>query len=151
MYPDPRVAAFVDEHFVPVRVHVRDQSEAFKTLGNRYNAHWTPATLVLDAAGVERFRTEGFLPAEDFLPQLMLGLGHAAFAAGDFTGAERWFQQVVDKHPTSDEAAEGLYWSGVSRYKGRNDPGALADLGVAFTRRYQDTPWAKKASVWRKA
>jgi hypothetical protein len=33
----------------------------------------------VDAGGEERFRIEGFLPADDFLSQLMLGAAQAAF------------------------------------------------------------------------
>ena len=151
MYPDAAVAGFIEQQFVPVRVHVREQGGAFKQLGARYGVQWTPTTLVLDPDGVERYRVEGFLPADEFLPQLMLGLGHAAFAADQFDDAGRWFQQVLDTYPTSDAAAEALYWTGVSRYKANNDASALAETARQFTERYQNSPWAKKASVWRRA
>ena len=41
-----------------------------------------------------------------------------------------------------------MYWAGVSRYKGSNDASALQETTRAFSKRYQDTAWAKKASVW---
>ena len=44
---------------------------------------------------------------------------------------------------------EALYWAGVSRYKGTNDPTALKDTARAFTERYQESSWAKKSSVWK--
>lgn len=47
-------------------------------------------------------------------------------------------------------APEALYWAGVSRYKATNDAAALAGTADAFARRYQDSVWAKKASVWKK-
>jgi len=37
-----------------------------------------------------------------------------------------------------------------SRYKATNDAAALAGTAEAFSRRYQDSVWAKKASVWKK-
>ncbi len=148
MYPDERVSRLVDDSFVPVRVHVRDQSNEFKQLGAKYGVQWTPTLLVLDAAGEERYRIEGFLPADDLLPQLSLGLAQASFAQGDYAGAEHLFRQVVDTYPQSDAAAEALYWAGVSRYKASNDAGALAETARQFRERYRHTPWAKKASVW---
>lgn len=148
MYPDPRVAEFVENNFIPIRVHAREQREAFKQLGERYSAQWTPTILVLDTKGEERHRIEGFLPTEDFLPQLILGLGHAAFAESNFADAETRFNQVVEQYPDSDAAAEALYWKGVSRYKATGDASALEATATAFSQRYRDTPWAKKASVW---
>ncbi len=62
---------------------------------------------------------------------------------------ERWFKQVVDSYPDTESAAEALYWTGVSRYKGSNDAAALGETARAFSERYQDSSWAKKASVWR--
>jgi thioredoxin-related protein len=150
VYPDPRVAELIDKYFVPIRVHARDQRDEFMRLGERFGAQWTPTTLILDNKGEERHRIEGFLPADDFAPQLLLGLGHAAFAEGKFTDAEARFTDVVEKYPNADAAAEAQYWKGVSRYKSTGDGSALAATAQAFAERYRDTPWAKKASVWSK-
>ena len=148
MYPDPRVVRFIQEHFVPVRVHAREQRDEFKRLGAKYGAQWTPTTLVIDPQGEERHRVEGYLPAEELIPQLMLGLGHSAFVRGSFDEAERWFKQVLESHGQADAAAEALYWAGVSRYKATNDAAALAETARQFKERFRDTSWAKKASVW---
>ena len=148
MYSDASVIDFIDNHFVPVRVHVRDQADEFKRLGARYNAQWTPTILLIDAQGEERHRIEGFLPVPDFLAQLALGLAHSAFARSDFAEAERWFRHVVERYPDADAAAEALYWAGVSRYKASGDAAALRETGQQFQTRYQNTSWAKKASVW---
>ena len=148
MYPDERVARFITENFVPARVHVREQAADFQRFGQRYNAQWTPTVLVIDPNGEERHRVEGFLPADDLLAQLTLGLGHSAFARQDWKEAERRYREVVDRFPNSDAAPEAQYWAGVARYKATNDPSALGETARAFTRRYQDSTWAKKASVW---
>lgn len=100
------------------------------------------------AGGEERHRIEGFLPVEDFLAQLTLGLGHSAFGRGDFSDAERSFRQVVERHPATEASPEALYWAGVARYKATNDAAALRDTAEQFRSRYQGTSWAKKASVW---
>ena len=133
---------------MPVRVHAKEHAEAFRTLGDRYDAHWTPTTLVLDADGEERHRVEGFLPEEDFLAQLALGVAKAAFSRGQFAEAEEDFRQVPARHPDTDAAAEAQYWAGVARYKATGDAKALADTARSFRERYAGTSWAKKASVW---
>ncbi len=140
--------SFVLEHFVPVRVHVRDQAAEYRRLAEVYDQHWTPTILLLDPEGEERYRIEGFLPVDDLMPQLLLGLGHAAFGVSKFAEAEGRFGEVLDRYPNSDVAAEALYWKGVSRYKATDDASALTATAREFSQRYRGTPWAKKASVW---
>ena len=149
MYPDERVARLITENFIPARLHVKDQAADFQRYGERYNAQWTPTVLFLDPDGVERHRIEGFLPNDDFLGQLMLGLGQLAFKRGDFSAAGRWFRKVVDTLPNSDAAPEAQYWAGVSEYKGTGNGAALGATAKAFSERYQDSTWAKKASIWK--
>jgi hypothetical protein len=149
VYPDDRVARFIEDHFVPVRVHVRDQPQDFQRLGGRFNAHWTPTTLLLEPDGTERHRIEGFLPTEDFLAQLILGVGRAAFARQEWEKAERYFREVVDRFPNATAAAEAMYWAGVARYKRTNDVNALRETAESFGTRYQDSEWAKRASIWQ--
>ncbi len=148
MYSNPQVVECIKTHFVPVRVHVREQHEEFQRLGARFSAQWTPTILVIDADGVVRHRIDGFLPAEDFLTQLILGLGHAAFAAGQFATAEERFRDVVDQHGFADAAPEALYWAGVARYKAGGDATVLKETADAFEK-YPESAWAKKASVWK--
>ena len=149
MYPDTRVARFVTENFVPVRLHVRDQAAAFKQASERFQAPWTPTILVLDADGSERHRIEGFLDADDFLAQLMLGLARHAFERQRWAEAERRFGEVLSEFPNTEAAPEAQYWKGVARYKGSSDGAALAETAQAFSERYADSVWAKKASVWK--
>lgn len=144
MYPDPKVATFITENFVPARAHVKEQPEAFE----RFGAQWTPTTLILDPSGTERHRFEGYLPAPDFLAQLRLGLAHAARARSDWGDAEHRYRELADDSSAGDVAPEAQYWAGVSKYKGTGDAGALAETAERFKTRYSESPWAKKASVW---
>jgi hypothetical protein len=123
---------------------VKDQGEAFQ----RFGAQWTPTVLILDPGGQERHRIEGFLPADDFLGQLMLGKAQVAFSSGRFDESEQAYRKIVDELPDTESAAEALYWAGVSKYKGSNDAGALKATADAFKNRYSGTSWAKKASIW---
>jgi len=140
----------VTESFIPARINVRQQPDDWARYGERYGVQWTPTTLIVDPSGEERHRIEGFLPVEEFLTQLALGLAKSAFARQQFAEADRRFRDVVEHFPNSEAAAEALYWSGVSRYKATNDAAALGQTAEAFTQRYQGSTWAKKASVWRK-
>ena len=138
----------MNENFIPARVHVKDDADAFKRYGEQYNAHWTPTVLELDPSGEELYRVEGFLPVDDFLAQLMLGRAHMDFKQGKLTDAQKRFGEIVETLPNSDAAAEALYWAGVSRYKATQDAAALKETAKAFTQRYKESSWAKKSSVW---
>ena len=142
------MVGFVNENFIPARVHVKEDADAFRRFGDKYNAQWTPTILELDSDGVEHHRIEGFLPVDDLLAQLMLGRARIAFDAQQWAEAERRFREIVDTLPNTDAAPEALYWAGVTPYKATGDPESLKATGRAFRERYQDTPWAKKASVW---
>ena len=149
MYPDPRVTRFITENFSAVRVHVKEDAEAWRTVGLELGVQWTPTVLVVGSDGKEYHRIEGFLPPDDFLAQLMIGLAKMDFAGGRYAEAERRYRDVLEQLPETESAAEAQYWTGVSRYKGSNDASALTDTATAFANRYQNTSWAKKASVWR--
>jgi TolA-binding protein len=125
-------------------VHIRENPKGFE----RFGAQWTPTMIIAEPDGTERFRFEGYLPPEDYMANLALGLAKAAFARSDWEQAEHGFRTVLDRHPESDVAPEAQYWAGVSRYKATNDAAALGDTARAFKERYQDSSWAKKASVW---
>jgi len=142
------VVQFVEDNFIPVRVHVKEHAFEYKRLANRFAAHWTPTILVLDPDGEERHRIEGFLPMGDFLSQLKLGLAKVAFALGQFADAEKAYQEILEQHPNTDAAPEAQYWAGVSRYKASGDSGALKETARLFAERYKESTWAKKASVW---
>ena len=139
---------FVNENFIPARVHVKDDADAFKRYGELYNAHWTPTVLELAPNGEEFSRLEGFLPLDDFLAQLELGRAHMDFKQGNWADAEKRFHEIADELPNTDAAPEAMYWEGVSRYKASHDAAALKATAKAFTQRYKDSSWAKKASIW---
>lgn len=62
--------------------------------------------------------------------------------------AERWFGSTLESYPNTDAAPEALYWRGVARYSETHDPKELKELGHEFRQRYQQTGWAKRASIW---
>ena len=127
---------------------MREQADEFKRLGERFGVQWTPAILELDSDGQERHRVEGFLPKDDLLAQLMLGLGHEAFELKDWPKAERLFHEVLERDREGDAAPEALYWEGVARYKATKNSGALKETHRALTERFAGTAWTKRASVW---
>jgi hypothetical protein len=139
------VARFITERFVPFRSHVKDKDNVFQ----RFGAEWTPTVIIADPDGTERHRFEGFLPKPDLLAQLRLGLAHAARARHDYAAAEKNYRELAAADVAEDIAAEAQYWAGVSRYKATDDPSALTETANVFREKFTNTPWAKKASVWK--
>ena len=92
--PTSGVVRLVTTEFVPIRVHVRDPDGLYARVSERLNVHWTPTVLVLDETGVERHRIEGFIPTDDFLAQLKLGLAKSSLQRGAFDDAERRFREI---------------------------------------------------------
>ncbi len=138
------MATYFASYLIPVKVHIKEQPAVF----DRFGVQWTPTLVLFDPQGNEVYRFEGFLPPEDFLAQLELGRAKAAFKRGDFAGAESMFREIVDRYPNTTAAADALYWAGVSRYKATGNAQALKNTAAQFKMRYQDSDWAKKASVW---
>lgn len=114
----------------------------------RFHASWTPTQLILEPEGTERYRIEGFLPVDDFLAQLELGLGRFLFEHQDYAGAERRFHSVCDGHPKAGAAPEACYWAGVAAYKANQAPQPLRDTAQLLRQRYPESEWTRKASVW---
>jgi hypothetical protein len=126
-----------------VKIHIKEQPKTFE----RFGAQWTPTLLLADSDGTERHRFEGYLPPDDFLAQLRLGLAHAARARSDWAGAEKRYRELASDPKAGEVGPEALYWAGVSRYK-TGDQNALAETARLFKEKFPDSNWAKKASVW---
>ena len=148
MYSDDAVIRIVEDRFVPARVHVKEEADEYRRLGKLYGVQWTPTILLVAPDGTERHRIEGFLPKDEFIPQLNLGLAKIAFSSQRFEDAARLFADVAQADPASDAAPEALYWAGVARYKATGDATALREIARQIATRYTDSSWAKKASVW---
>lgn len=114
----------------------------------RFDVRWTPTVVVIGPGGKEGRRIEGYLPADELLGQIGLGLGFLAVERKDWGAARAEFERVLHDYPDTSAAPEAMYWAGVAKYSGTHDASALKDLGREFKKRYTDTSWAKRASVW---
>ena len=102
----------------------------------------------MDSDGTERLRIEGYLSREEFRAHLEMGLARIAFMRKQWDEAESSYAQIVERYPDSKVAPEGVYWTGVSRYKRTNDHNALGEVPEQMNEKYPDSVWALKASVW---
>lgn len=135
----------LNETFIPVQLQTGEHPKAVE----QFNVNWTPTQVILDSNGRERYRIEGFLPTEDFLGQVGLGLARMAFENRDFSAAEKQFNAVCLEYARAGVAPEACYWAGVSAYKATNNAERLRDTQRLLAERYPESEWARKASVWK--
>jgi hypothetical protein len=143
-YPNPKVVEFVEKNLIGVKVLINSQP-----LPKKFRVQWTPTLLLLDAEGEEHNRTVGFLPPEELLPSLMLGIGKSHFDHDEFTQAEDTFQKLLSEYPKSDSSAEAAYYLGVSRYKRTHNADELKQTIQHLQRDFPQSEWVKRASVYQ--
>lgn len=139
-YPNPEVASFIEERFVPVKLHVVEHEAALEP----YAVPWTPGLFVLDAGGRQHRRLIGFHEPDDFIAELALGWTVAAIEEGDYAEADGRVKVALERtRHDRERCAEAHYWQAVVTYKLTND-GLLAGWGKLVAK-FPDTQWAKKA------
>lgn len=146
VYAEEDVARFINECFVPIKVSLREHPESF----GQFNVEWTPTIIIPDQNGKERHRMVGFLPKEDFLAQLQLGIAKVAFSTRKYEEARKGFAAVGRLHEGTSAAPEGIFWAGVSAYRGTGKNAPLAQTAGELRAKYPESDWAKKASVYIK-
>lgn len=114
----------------------------------RYKVEWTPTFILADEYGVELERWVGYLPPDDFISQIHLSEGLAAFHRKRFKDAEGSFEWIIDNQPDSECAPQARYYMGVALYKETGDASHLARTWESMSRRYHGNYWTKKASAW---
>lgn len=128
---------------MPVKVHIKEQQPTF----DRFGVQWTPVLLALDPQAHEQHRWEGYLPPDEFLGQLEVALAKVEFGRKRWAEAERLFRKIAQDRSATDLAPLAVYYAGVSRYKG-GDQAALAETGRELRKRWPQSAWATKSSVW---
>ncbi len=142
-YPDPRVAGFIERHFIPVKLRVKESRD----LVAQYLVSWTPNVVLGDDHGRVHDRVEGYLPPEDFLARLALGVGRSMLNSKRFAEAAERFEEVAQRHQGSDAGAEALYWLGVARYKQAHDPSQLRPSWQRLAGEYPNSTWTRRTQI----
>ena len=104
--------------------------------------------MILDDSGKERFRIDGYLPREEFVANLEMGLAHVAFMKKQWADAESRYTAIIERHPSSGVVPEAMYWAAVSHYKKTNDHTVLARLSEELAQKFPDNIWTEKALPW---
>jgi thioredoxin-related protein len=146
-YRQAPVADLVNQHFVPLKLDVKEPKGESRELLRMAKPLFTPLLLFLDANGTEVRRFTGYLPPVEFLGELQFVLGGVDLLHTRFKEAYTRFRAIAEQYPKSHVAPEALYWAGVAAYR-LNNRGldALIPEWAELRARYQESTWWTRAS-----
>jgi len=143
-YPNKKVIEFINSTIIPLRVSFDSQP-----LAADYNIKWTPTLIIVDSTGKEHHRTVGFMPPEELVASLMLGMAKTDFDAERFEPALKNLEQLLKDYPKSDAAPEALFMRGVCQYKSTHNPAPLKAAYEKLHEVYPTSEWTKRAYPYR--
>lgn len=147
-YPDPTVAAELEQHFSPLKIDMLARHPDFKEASGATKVIWAPTMIFTDAKGRELRRWVGWLPPEHFRAELAFVRATAEFQNVKFEGARDGFARVVEEFPTAPLKPEALYWLGIAGFlAGGKDFAHLSEVWGRLARDHSDTQWGIHASV----
>lgn len=142
-----QVITAIERETVPVMAGV----EAHKELCEKYRVEWTPAFVLCDCDGNELERWEGYLPKDDFIPQLLMSKGLAAFHLQRFDEAVREFEMLIEEHPASELIPQAEYYMGAASFKLTGETDRLSEACRDLIMTHPESPWTKRCSIWGRA
>jgi hypothetical protein len=145
-YSDEKVQKFLEEQFIPLRsLCIWEKPTG---LMERFGIKWTPTFLVLDTEGKEHHRFLGYVPSDDLLAHLGLGMGKILFDTDRMEEAIAQLQTVVQRHPDAGATPEAVFLLGVAGYKHTHDAKELRKAYETLKARYPQSEWARRADPY---
>jgi TolA-binding protein len=139
-YPQEKIEAFVDAHFVPCRLESGKHVELARRLGVR----WLPGTVVLDADERPAHAQIGFLSPDDLIVELSFARAIQAMGEKRYDDAHALFAEVAAR-AGHERAPEAYFWWGISRYRHSKDfSSAVREPWSAIVERWPGSEWARK-------
>jgi len=143
-YPDEKVIDFLGEYVVACRV-----PSSSEPLSSEYGIKWTPTLVLLDGEGREHHRTIGFIPPEELVPTLFLGIAKAHFNRDEYDDALKALGRILEDYPRCDEAPEAIYMQGICLYKSTRNAGRLREAYDRLLSEFPSSAWFKRAYPYR--
>ena len=139
-----RVIDIISREAVALKFNV----EEFKDLATEHRIDWTPTFILADEMGRELERWVGYLPPQEFIEQMILSKGLAAFHLERLEEAVSEFEELVADYPGSKYVPEAEYYLGAASYKQTGTTDVFGDACEILTRTHPDNIWTKKCSIW---
>jgi thioredoxin-related protein len=142
-FPALEVSNFITDRMIPLRAEL-----GARTLASDFRVVWTPTLIVLDFYGKEHQRTVGFIPPDEMVASLLLGIGKVGFENDQFNEAVIQFNTLLNGYPKSASAPEAVYLRGVARYKSSHAVGALKETYQQLLSAYPESAWTRRAEPY---
>ncbi len=139
-YPDPNVIDFISSNMIALRVPTDN-----KRLAIKFNITWTPTLVIFDSRGREHRRTVGFLPPEELIPSLLLGIAQSHFELERFAESLKYLDHLLMDYPDSKVAPEAIYLKGACSYKDTHNPGLLKEAYKELSAVFPQSEWTQRA------
>lgn len=143
-YPKSEVAEFLNKTVIPVRV-----ASDTKPLADDFSLKWTPMLVSIDWNGKEHQRTIGFLPPEEIIPSVLLGIAKTHFDLDQFGEAMSALDKILSDYGRSGAAPEAVFLKGVCGYKSTHNPTPLKEAYERLQATYPESEWTKRALPYR--
>jgi hypothetical protein len=138
-----KVAALLNENFVPVQVDI----ESVSKLADEFQALRTPHLNVLDRNQKRVYWVEGWLPPSEFVAMLGVARGHYFLRGKKYSDAELIFKSVFEHHPRSHFAKVALHYWSVSRRLNSHEVDKLREDWIMMQRFYPHSRWTLRANI----
>lgn len=142
-YPDERIANYLADHFVSARLDISDAA-AMRAAGRQFRTPWTPTSVFFDHNQNEVRRSIGYLPAADFLGELMLARAQVALLHGQYDQAATLSRAAATDLPDTGAAPEALFWAGIAAFRHSGDKADLLRTWTELQQRYPGSTWAQR-------
>ncbi len=142
-YPKQNVIDMLEKHVIPVRTPFDGD------VAKEFEAKWTPFLLFLDTNKKGHHTVVGFLPPEELIPAIFVGVGKTFFDAGELDRAMGALDNVIKNHPSSHAAPEAVYFRGVCEYKKTHSAEPLKQVYEKLQAEYPANEWATRADPYR--
>jgi hypothetical protein len=143
-YPQPFVGEIIERDGVPVQID--NSQDANKALLDGMHHIWTPDVRIMDAAGSELYRWDGYLPPTEFAARALAGFAQAYLRTRNYAHAEELCIDLLRRFPTSRAAAEAQYYLGVTRYRADPESNELLHQWSILRSKYPDSEYRLKQS-----
>ena len=143
-YPQAAVADAITRYGIPVQFD--NSNPQNQKLLHSIHHIWTPDWRVFDYNGSELYRSDGFLPPDEFTPRVLCGYAMAYLRLKRFDDAEKIYVDVLTRFSTSYAAPEALYYLGVTRYRRNPDGDDLLTQWANLRARYPMSEYRVKQS-----
>ena len=138
-YPNDKVAAYVQDNVIPLRIGHEQQPFA-----EQFKVKWTPRLFILDANGNPDHDVIGFLPPDELVPFIQLGQAKKAFHSDQLDQAIDILDSLLLESSACGSAPEAVFLRGVSHFKKNEDPKALKEVYRLLMFDYPHSAWARR-------